>query len=66
MTTVQMIERHGAASYAEGTPLDRMQCLEAKLILKPDRFTSVQSCRDFGKIVKGTVKKLGVGFVGLE
>ena len=30
-------------SYADGTPLDRVQYLEAKLILKPDRFTSVQS-----------------------
>jgi hypothetical protein len=45
---------------------DRVQCLEAKLSLKPDRFTSVQSCRDFGKIVNGTAKKLGVGFVGLD
>jgi hypothetical protein len=50
------------AMYADGTPLDRVQYLEAKLILKPDRFTSVQSFRDFGKIVQGTAKKLGVGF----
>jgi len=26
-----------------------VQYLEAKLILKPDRFTSVQSFRDFGQ-----------------
>jgi len=50
-------------SYADGTPLDRVQYLEAKLILKPDRFTSVQSFRDFGKIVKNTAKKLDVGFI---
>ncbi len=49
--------------YADGTPLDRVQYLEAKLILKPDRFTSVQSFRDFGKIVQRTAKKLGVGFI---
>jgi len=49
--------------YADGTPLDRVQYLEAKLILKPDRFTSVQSFRDFGKVVQGTAKKLGVGFI---
>ena len=48
-------------AYADGTPLDH---LEAKLILKPDRFTSVQAFRDFGKIVQRTAKKVGVGFIG--
>jgi hypothetical protein len=51
------------ASYTDGAALDRVQYLEAKLILKPDRFTSVQSFRDFGKIVQGTAKKLGIGFL---
>jgi hypothetical protein len=51
------------SSYADGTPFDQVQYLEAKLILKPDRFTSVQSFRDFGKIVRQTAKKLGVGFI---
>jgi len=51
------------ATYADGQPLDKVTYLEAKLILKPDRFTSVQSFRDFGKIVKQTAKKLGVGFI---
>src|SRR5271170_5607531 len=51
------------AVYADGTPLDQVQYLEAKLILKPDRFTSVQSFRDFGKIVQRTAKKVGVGFI---
>ncbi|HXY14624.1 MAG TPA: hypothetical protein VEI01_19560 [Terriglobales bacterium] len=51
------------AMYADGQPLDKVTYLEAKLILKPDRFTSVQSFRDFGKIVKQTAKKLGVGFI---
>ncbi len=50
-------------AYADGTPLDRVQYLEAKLILKPDRFTSVQSFRDFGKIVQRTAKQVGVGFI---
>jgi hypothetical protein len=50
-------------SYTDGTPLDGVQYLEAKLILKPDRFDSVQSFRDFGKIVQRTAKKLGVGFI---
>jgi hypothetical protein len=52
-----------ASTYADGTPLDRVQYLEAKLILKPDRFTSVQSFRDFGKIVRRIAKQLGVGFI---
>jgi hypothetical protein len=52
-----------AATYADENPLDRVQYLEAKLILKSDRFTSVEGFRDFGKIVKETAKKLGVGFV---
>jgi hypothetical protein len=51
------------AAYADATPLDRVQYLEAKLILKPDRFTSVESFRDFGKIVKRTAKSLDVDFV---
>jgi hypothetical protein len=50
-------------AYADGAPLDRVQYMEAKLILKPDRFTSVQAFRDFGKIVQRTSKKLGVGFI---
>lgn len=48
-----------APAYADGAPLDRVQYLEAKLILKPDRFTSVQSFRDFGKIVRRTAKQVG-------
>jgi hypothetical protein len=51
------------ASYADGTPLDCVQYLEAKLILKPDNFTSVQAFRDFAKLVERTAKKVGVGFI---
>lgn len=51
------------ARYADGAPLDRVQYLEAKLILKPDNFTSVQAFRDFGKLVARTAKKVGVGFI---
>jgi hypothetical protein len=57
-------EPGSASTYADGTALDRVQYLEAKLILKSDRFTSVQSFRDFGKIVQRTAKKTGVGFIG--
>lgn len=50
-------------TYADRAPFDRVQYLEAKLILKPDGFTSVQGFRDFGKIVRRTAKQVGVGFV---
>lgn len=52
-----------AKSYADGAPFDRVQYLEAKLILKPEHFTSVQSFREFGKIVRRTAKQAGVGFI---
>ncbi len=44
-------------------PRDAVQYLEAKLLLKPDRFTSAQCFRDFGKRVEATAKKLGVPFI---
>jgi hypothetical protein len=50
-------------TYADGTPLDEVQYLEAKLILKPDHFTSVDSFREFGKLVQRTAKKMGIGYV---
>ena len=43
-------------------PLDQVQYLEAKLILKPDNFTSVQAFRDFGKLVRSTARRSGIGF----
>ena len=50
-------------NYADGHPLHQIQYLEAKLILKPDRFTSVESFRDFGKLVKKAAKKEDVDFI---
>jgi hypothetical protein len=49
--------------YADGHSLDQVQYLEAKLILKPDRFTSVDSFREFGKLVKRAAKDTDVGFI---
>jgi hypothetical protein len=51
------------ASYRDGRPLDAVQYLQAKIILKPDRFTSAQSLRDFGKLVQRSARKVGVGFI---
>ena len=49
-------------SYQDGIPFDQVQYLEAKLILKPDRFNSARAFREFGKIVQQTAKPLGVDF----
>jgi len=54
----------GGQTYADGTPLDNITYLEAKLILKPDRFTSVDAFHDFGKLVQKVAKRNGVGFIG--
>ena len=42
--------------YSDGHPLDEVQYLECKIILKPDRFTSVDGFRTFGKLVRRTVR----------
>ena len=57
------VEPLAARGYADGSPLDMITYLEAKLILKPDNFTSVQAFRDFGKIVKQSAKRTDVGFI---
>jgi hypothetical protein len=54
--------RQHEKGYSDGHPLDVVQYLEAKIILKPDRFTSVESFRDFGKLVKRAAKSEKVGF----
>lgn len=48
--------------YSDGHPLDDIQYVESKIILKPDRFTSRQTFWDFAKIVKGVAKQCDVGF----
>jgi len=51
-------ESSGKAVYSDGHPHDTITYLEAKLILKPDPFTSVESFREFGKIVARTTKQI--------
>ena len=53
----------GEATYADGKPLDNITYLEAKLILKPDPFTTVDAFRDFGKLVQKVSKRTGIGFI---
>ncbi len=48
--------------YSDGHPLDEVQYLECKLILKPDRFTAAKVFLDYGGLVARTAKQFGVGF----
>ena len=49
-------------TYSDGHPLDEAHYLECKVILKPDRFTSVQSFHEFGRLVRHTADELSIGF----
>lgn len=52
----------GERSYSDGHPLDEVHYIEAKIILNGLRFTSVQSFRDFAKIVRKAAKQARVDF----
>src|SRR6185369_4159899 len=49
-------------AYSDGNPLDDIEYLQCKIILKPDRFTSVASFHEFGTLVRSTAEGLGIGF----
>jgi hypothetical protein len=53
-------------TYSDGHPLDDIQYVESKIILKPDRFTSRPSFWDFAKVVKGVARQSDVGFSSEE
>src|SRR4249919_2337888 len=48
--------------YSDGHPLDHVQYVESKLILNGDRFSSVDSFHEFGRLVKRTAKESGIDF----
>lgn len=49
-------------NYSDGHPLDTVHYLECKLILKPDRFVSPPSFREFGKLARRAAEDLDIGF----
>ena len=61
-TQPEMIAGVKPGQYSDGHPLDSIQYLESKIILKGDRFTAVQSFHDFGKLVHRTAEQTGVGY----
>lgn len=48
-------------TYSDGVLFDEIHYLECKLILKPERFTSVQAFRDYGALVRKVAEAAGVG-----
>jgi len=49
--------------YSDGSPLDNVQYLECKLILRPDRFTAAKVFFEYGKLVARTAKEFGIRFI---
>jgi hypothetical protein len=49
--------------YSDGHPLDEVQYLECKLILKPDRFTAAKVFFEYGALVARTAKQFGIDFI---
>ena len=50
------------AHYSDGHPLDQIKFLECKIILKGERFTSLDSFNEFAKLVQRAADATGVGF----
>jgi hypothetical protein len=48
--------------YADGMPLNEVQYLECKVILRPNHFTSRKSFFDFAKVMRRPAEDAGVGF----
>ena len=49
-------------TYADGLPLDELQYLSCKLVLRPNHFVSRQSLFDFARVLKEPAKKNDVKF----
>jgi len=58
-----LVNLKAVGNYSDGHSFDRVKYLESKIILKPDRFSSIDDFRRFGKIAAGVAKKLGVEFI---
>jgi hypothetical protein len=63
---VQQIPDLRAGKYSDGHPLDDVQYVESKIILRPERFTSRETFWDFARIVKRVAREHGVGFSTAE
>jgi hypothetical protein len=52
------VAKSGSKTYADGHPLDVVQYLECKLILKPDRFDSMRGFYEFNDLVREAAAKV--------
>lgn len=58
---------NGTLTYADGNPHDRVQFFDAKLILKPDFFSSVRGFKSFSDLVQEAAGKVkGVNYSALD
>src|SRR5215472_12725419 len=57
-----MTAERSKQTYSDGHPLDQVHYLESKLMLKPDRFTSVASFREFSKLVRRAAESHHIDF----
>ena len=48
--------------YSDGHPLDQVHYVESKIILKGNRFTSVDSFREFARLVREAADEAGIDF----
>jgi len=55
--------RKAGRRYADGRPFDDVQYLQAKILLKPDRFTSAEALQRFGKLAGRTARALGLDLI---
>lgn len=56
------VNRLKPGEYTDGSPLDDVQYLECKLILKTDEFTSAKGFRKYAKLVARAAEECGVKF----
>ena len=56
------IPKQSSPRYSDGHPLDEVHYLESKIILKGDRFTSVDSFTDFAKLVRRAADDVDIDF----
>lgn len=65
--TTEVASANGALTYADGNPHDRVQFFDAKLILKPDFFSSVRGFKMFNDLVAEAAGKVkGVTYTSLD
>jgi hypothetical protein len=65
-TRPKMVADIEPGQYSDGHPLDTIEYLEAKILLKGDRFTSVQSFHEFAKLVLQMADQTEVGYSAKE